>query len=406
MHITIRRATTYRRDLDLRSGALILVITLGGSVMTGCESQTTAPATTTGLAIVVGAHAGAPRPALNTTSGRLVVEAIERGEDVSLVIDDGTPTATVVAVPPLDGSSEISRQVSVKRGVDAVKAAIAKAQPDSDGADPTEAILVAAAALPQSKKPRGTVLVLDSLFSDRGLFDTTEGIPEDPKPVADHIRAQARDVSLSGVHVVLSGGIGAGMDAQWPLTVAQAGRLADNYEAMLVALKATVDVDLTPRSDFIPVKTDFVVRPTPVPPIVSASFPKPGLSTLITLDERSVKFHPDSNSYVNPSGAEASLTSIAEWLKGSASTRTVSLTGTTSSAGDASGRSARSEGRASTVRTSLLKLGVLPKQVIKVEGVGFEFKGRIEDRDSDGLLVEGLARRNRLVLVTLTEAGP
>ena len=358
------------------------------------------------LALVVGTHAGAPAPGVGKAAGAILVQSVGVGAPVALVVNDGSPTTVAVPTPAIDTSSELSRQVSTKHAVDALLQAVASVAPDSDGSSPLEAILAAASNLRPSGMERGTVLVIDNLLSDRGVIDTSRPgvLAGDPTAVAAEVAKNYGAVRLWGVNVVLTG-VGATVPPQHPLSMAQSTHLAEIYSAALGRLGATVFVDPAPRTNLTRLSTDFTVKATPVPAVPPFTPPVRGRTATFTITEALVTFKSNSNEYADPTAARAALEPLAQWLVGKPGARTVTLTGTTATAGTEQGRKARSLGRANAIRQTLIQLGVAPRQIVKVDGVGTDTPTHVHDLDQNGDLVEALAAKNRTVIATMIEAA-
>lgn len=116
----------------------------------------------------------------------------------------------------------------------------------------------------------------------------------------------------------------------------------------------------------------------------------------------SARFVADTDRWIDPVAARKALQPLADWLRASAR-RTATIQGTT--ADIRSGRPDEGKGlslrRAAAARVLLIDLGVAPGQIVKVEGLGPHYPGKVKDRDSGGNPIPAQRVKNRKVIITL-----
>nr|ABI79416.1 OmpA [Rhodococcus sp. NS1] len=355
------------------------------------------------VVVVSGAHANTPAPVLTPLAVAVTTDVLEAGGAVSVVTVSGTPVVhTDLDVdPPKSSETDAGRDARVRRGVKQVSETMS-VPAEHAGADLLEAISLAAESVRAGGATRPVIVVADSGLSDTGWWDMTVPgmLGADPQQIVDHLRAGSALPDLPGVTVVLSG-IGYTAAPQTPLDAPRRGRLTGQWEQVLTAAGAVVQVDSTP-STALPVQTEQPVETVTVPP--APQIPVDCTRASLVFDSQSqVAFEPNEPVLIDEAAARAALGPVISWLTADPARRAV-LRGTTADDGTKIYREQLGLRRAEVVFALLIAGGVSPEQLHAV-GVGSDFPEFVPDRGPDGQLLPGPAALNRSIRVDLDPAG-
>lgn len=389
-------------------GALLLASTgsvaacgpsdLGASAAAAPGSATTS---STGLGVVVGAHANAPRPKLSPELLGLVDAAVTDASSVVVVSNEGEPT--VVASGSLAVEAENDLALARLRGEqrDQLSAAVSAVEAGTPENNLLGAIELAARDIASADERRTLAVVDSGLQTVAPLEFQADGLLQsDPAEVADFLEASRSLPDLTGYEVHLNG-IGDVAEPQQPLSSSEQKNLRAIWVAVLERAGATVEVDVKPVvGDPVAPAPDVTTVESAPPPAVAVPPVAPAQVVSVELTQDAVAFAPSSPEYLDASAVDAVLAPIAADI--TAQGLAVHLTGTTASAGSAEGRASLSAERAERVKASLVALGA-PAESITTEGVGSDWPGFVEDRDTAGNLVPSLAVQNRKVIVELSK---
>jgi outer membrane protein OmpA-like peptidoglycan-associated protein len=353
------------------------------------------------LAFVVGAHANSPAVDLVPEVLALAKSAVDDGEDVSVVVNAGRPE---VLPPPAfahDAVNSDAKRQEIQDNVAALWDVVRAAKAGTPESNLLGAIDTAARTLAPAAHDKTLVVVDNGLSTTAPLVFQDDGLLQAaPGDVADFLASSHALPELTGVTVMLSG-IGDTAAPQAALSAAQRHNLVAIWTAVLERAGGTVQTLGQPLTGPAPAGLP-AVTPVPVPAPASfaaaihdATADKPAQ---VELDDRTVAFQPDRADYRDPPAVPRVLAPLAEQIV--ARHLTVSLTGTTASAGTAAGRGRLSLQRANAVRGTLIQLGVDPK-AITATGVGSDWPGFVKDTDRQGRLMPGPAARNRKVIVRI-----
>ena len=265
-------------------------------------------------------------------------------------------------------------------------------------ANTLEAILVAARSI-VGDEGRKVLLVNDNLLQTAGLLPFQEGyLYADPAEITDALAPilDAAEADLTGIEVVLlAAGTAAGEQQEldsvlraqlvriWSHVLASRGAVVT--ETRGVQLRAFTAADL-PSVTAVPLREQEAIHVTS--------------PCTTVLSQNRVGFVPDSTEFLDPSGARATIASVAAELASCAGT--VSVTGTTASGGDEPYRARLSEGRAQAVRAELAAAMGVPESTIEAVGVGMNSEYYVPDRSPSGELDPIKAQANRLVIIQVT----
>jgi OOP family OmpA-OmpF porin len=367
--------------------------------------KTPLPPAEPGLVLAVSVHEGAPAPSVPATLEPVLAATLAAGNPVAVIAVDGTPE--VVAMKPLDVSDATCDAFAstLDKATKRVADTVVSAKADSDGNDLYGAIELAAATT--TTMPDGTlVVVIDSGLSDRGPLDYSRaGMTLTEPEVAATYAAKNRPVSeVSGVRFQLMLGYTAA--PQQPLSGTERDNVVATWEATLVSLGAgEVLIASQPRPSIGP-ETRFTTLRAPVAELSSFEPPTTAEPTTVVFREDQVRFLPDSTQLADPRAASKALVNVVAWLRADPS-NTVTVTGTTSSAGTEAGRLRVSRQRAATVAALLVAGGEgdVARRQIETRGVGTHFPEYVDDRLPDGGLDPLVAPANRTVRITAHPAA-
>lgn len=367
--------------------------------------QTPLPPAEPGLVLAVSVHEGAPAPALPATLEPVLAATLAAGNPVAVIAVDGTPD--VVPMKPLDVSEETCDAFisTLDKATMRVANTVVTAKADSNGNDLYGAIELAGATT--TSMPSGTLVVLiDSGLSDRGPLDYSRaGMTLTDPEVAATYAAKNRPVSdVSGVRFQLM--LGYTAEPQQPLSGTERDNVVATWEATLFALGAgEVLIASQPRPSTGP-ETDFTTLRAPVAEPGSFEPPTTAEPTTALFREDQIRFLPDSTELADPRAALKALADVIAWLRADPG-NTVTVTGTTSSAGTEAGRLRVSRLRAATVAALLVagREGDVVRRQVETRGVGTHFPEYVEDRLPDGSLDPLVAAANRTVQITAHPAA-
>lgn len=352
-----------------------------------------------GVVLIVGAHRGAPAPALNPGVACRLAAAIQADKPVILIDASGEPRLVEPRLMSVRGGT-LAQQGSprVAEDLHTVGQALAELRPESPGVDDLAALAVAADAARSAGMPHAELILLDSGLNDRGALDfTVPGmVAAVPSEVASQLRSNGDEPDLRGFTVLLVG-IGYTSPPQAPLTAKWRRNITQIWQAVVKSGGAAAEVIPLPVQG-ASVRTGEPVRQIPVP-ADQPVHPAPRAAIVFT-GESSVRFEPDSTVFADPAAAARALVPIARWLAADPS-RHASLVGTTADVGPMAGQVALSRLRADRVRDELMALGASPSQ-ISCLGVGSDFPAFVPDRNATGVLLAGPATLNRSVRITLS----
>lgn len=377
----------------------LLAFSLLGAGLTACspaenpepQAQCTAPGA---LVIIAAAHANAS-PGLPAESGCLIAATIDSKAPVSLVVEDGQPYVAETLARKffgIDPKSDTYRNDHDKARNSLIRA-VAGAEALTDGDDPLAAFALASDQLAGTTNP--VIVVLTPGLSDQAPLNFTDPAmaSADPAEVVKYLKSHQALPDLKGVKVIWSGNSEA-HGAQRPLATGQKKTYRGIWAAVLKAAGATTTfvpagAQETPKSNEHTIKP---VAPVEYKDFVPASKPDPEVFG----NESAVGFEPRTTTLRDPAAAGVVAKELADWLA-EGKTRTLTITGTTASAGTQKERVKLSLDRANTFKNLIVEHGANPSR-IRTVGAGNEFKGFIPDI-RNGALVPELAEKNRTIRI-------
>jgi outer membrane protein OmpA-like peptidoglycan-associated protein len=350
------------------------------------------------LVIAVGNHANQPTPTLPADVQEALLRAAYHGRPISIVRVDGAPTSLGTETFRSDAKNDERFRQDLADFLGGVAGAAANAKAVKPEADPLDAIALAADAAGTG----GTVILIDSgLQTVAPLdFDQPGLIDADPADIADFLSSTNELPHLAGDRFITVG-IGYTAPPQAGLTIADRDNLTAIWAAIAAKAGAECEGAIAGGGSDAATKGLPAVTPIAIVPPTNPTLPAPTSCQPVSIRDSGVlRFQPDLARFVDASGAKSALQQLADEISGQR--LTVTLTGTTSSAGgDGSNDASRvklSVDRANAVRAVLIADGV-PAASITTRGAGDVFDGFVTDRDGNGDLIPALAARNRQVIV-------
>lgn len=359
------------------------------------------------LALAMSGRMGSPSPQLPADVLAAANRSAANGAPISLVNTDGKPTVIATATFASTAGTDVAQRRALKDFITGLDAAAQSLRATAPQVDDLAALTLAARTITDATArtgQRGTVVLMDSgLQTLAPLNYTAPGLLDAP---ADDVVAflQRLDAipKLTGLTVVLY--VGDTAPPQAPLDSGRRARLIELYTKIAIAGGAAcVRTPQAPLSG-IALQHMPLVDAVPVPPL--GSWHGNDTPPVVLPSDSNVGFLPDLATFRDPAAVITALIPQAQFLAANP-TRTVTVTGTTSSAGDPNdntGRIRLSTARARAVKDQLVRLGVTPDR-ITTAGVGTDFPGFINDRAADGTLLPGPAAANRSVILTVNHVG-
>ena len=352
------------------------------------------------VALAIGARSNSPIQMFNTTATTVLNSAIDANQIVTLVRLDGKPKIVFSQAFTPGANSQLTKQARNKYVTNLNQILQGTTQPTTDiraqapQADVLDALAEAASTVPAG----GDVVIMDSGLQTVEPLDFRTGLlSDDPSSIVDYLRHARELPDLKGRHIDF---IGLGWTAlpQPALSISLRQKVVQIWEQIAQAAGADcVAVDQTANtSNAVPDRPPVaIVTPPPLPP------PPTSCSVVNLGDANNVGFEFDSTTFRDPSGARATLQTVANVLMQTG--ESVTLTGSTSSEGSDQYNIDLSLRRANAVKAVLVQLGV-PASRIQTFGDGSHLPGRLNDRGPNGQLLIGPAIQDRKVVARLT--GP
>lgn len=253
-------------------------------LLTGCS--TAAPSGGAGaVIIVVGVHAGVPKPNAEELQSTLE-DTVAAGGSIAVIALDGTPSVSN-SFPGLKGS-ELNNSVDKRDQTSKVIKAVNSAVADSNGDDFGQALSVAADEARTFGAKSTQIIVLDSGLSDTGTPTmTTPGITTtDPKSVVDFIKNGKRAPSFPAGTTVSFHSLGYGTEPQQSLTQVQRDNVTAIWKGIAELGGAVVKVVPEPRAGHGPSTTYTTTPVTPeTPPQFVVTPTDKGVQATLTADD-------------------------------------------------------------------------------------------------------------------------
>lgn len=382
---------------------LIFVIVLGFiGHLTGCANNENS-ASVVDLAIVIGYHANAPTPALqsSTVSEAIMNSTVTYGS-VCVVVNDGAPYVVAdydISAPQKNLSASKQNEIAQAQASQIVSV-LTNARASTPEVDTLSAITLAARSLEDSQGTK-YILVIDSGLSTCGYIDFTQNLLRaDSQTIIEYLESSQALPSLDDISVVWVG-LGDVAGAQDHLTPSNLETLESIWGEVLYAAGANSVEFASDLPGSLPADTQELPYVTPVeivqdmPIVIDVS--TINFNAPLILDEEKILFLPDTATFADYDVAIETLQPIAEYMMSSPDFRLL-LAGTTATAGSNESCKTFSKTRADAVKDLLISMGINEEQIAGTVGLGYDHKYHIPDIGADGHLNSN-APANRSVIL-------
>jgi outer membrane protein OmpA-like peptidoglycan-associated protein len=374
----------------VKSRSLGIPLVSGLLLLTGCGASKidSAPGA---LAVIVGAHSNMVAPSLLDTVKTEIDTAAELGSPTTIIVDDGSPTASAPVSLKTANDNPLYQQDQINQ----LTTLINQTRADNPEVDLLAAIDLAARSVTDAAGPK-TIVVIDSGLQTAGAlrFQDQDGalLNANPDEVVELLRRTQQLPNLTGMRIVFNG-LGDTAAPQQPLPAPARAMLVTLWTKIVESAGGKAEVKQAPLPS---TRTMDGLPPVTVVPVAVKSIGP--LPSITILRDGTVGFVPDQAVFRDPGQARAVLTDYAKEI---ANGRRAVLTGTTASAGTPEYRLRLSQQRANAVRDLLVSLGA-PADRIVTQGLGSDFPAYVKDRDAQGNLDPIPAAQNRQVIIELT----
>jgi outer membrane protein OmpA-like peptidoglycan-associated protein len=392
--------------------AVITALLLG--MLAGCSTPPATAADTpcqvgTSLTLAVAVHQGAQAPSVPAEWKCPIDKAIQSGVPINVVTAEGTPQVFLHGYRAmLSTSNPSATRDDLIAAENTVISAVRTAKATSDG-DNVMATLALTSDVAAESGAGGQILVADPGLSDSGAVRFTD--PGMTTASGDDIAANVAEhsqcpVAMKGATFTFYG-LGYGTDPQPRLSVRQRNAVVTGWLAVVQACGGAATAQSEPRIGAGPSTTHTVktVAAEPDPTMAPASTAPTagataGAGCQVELPDVTLGFLPESDHFVSEDSAQATINEAATAISGCQGH--VQVTGTTSSAGTAAGRTAVSTSRATRVANLLAAALHVNVDTITVRGAGFDLDaGCVQDRVNQ-VLDPTLAQANRKTTITVS----
>lgn len=374
---------------EARRGLVSSALVLGLLLCAGCDTKPTAAPGA--LAVIVGAHSNMVAPSLVDTVKTEIDTASDLGSPATVIVDDGSPTASAPLALKTANDNPLYRQDQVKQ----LKNLIDKTRADNPEVDLLAALNLGVRSVSDAAGPK-TIVVIDSGLQTTGAlrFQDQDGalLNANPDEVVDQLRRTQQLPNLTGMRVVFTG-LGDTAPPQQPLPAPARAVLVALWTKIVESAGGKADVKQAPLPG---TRTLSGLPPVTIVPVAMRSIGP--LPSVTVLRDGAVGFVPNQAVLRDPEQARATLADYAKAIKDG---KRALLTGTTASDGTPEYRRGLSEKRAIAVRDLLVSLGA-PADSIRTRGLGSGFPGYVPDRDAQGNLDPIPAAQNRQVIIELS----
>jgi outer membrane protein OmpA-like peptidoglycan-associated protein len=374
----------------VKSRSFSIPFVLGLLLFAGCGGSTASSAPGA-LAVIAGAHANMVAPSVLDTIQTEIDTAAGLGSPATVIVDDGSPTASAPLSLKAVNDNPLYRQDQVNQ----LKNLIDKTRADNPEVDLLAAISLAARSVSDAVGPK-TIVVIDSGLQTTGAlrFQDQDGalLNANPDEVVELLRRTQQLPNLTGMRVVFTG-LGDTAAPQQPLPAPTRAVLVALWTKIVESAGGKPEVKQAPLPS---TRTMDGLPPVTIVPVAARSIGP--LPSVTVLRDGTVGFVPDQAVFRDSDQVRAVL---ADYAREITNGRRALLTGTTASADTSEYRLRLSQERANAVRDLLVSLGA-PADRISTRGLGSDFPGYVPDHDPQGNLNPVLAAQNRQVIIELT----
>jgi outer membrane protein OmpA-like peptidoglycan-associated protein len=373
----------------VKSRSFGIPLVLGLLLFAGCGGSTVSSAPGA-LAVIVGAHANMVAPSVLDTIQTEIDTAAGLGSPATVIVADGSPTASAPLSLKAANDNPLYRQDQVNQLTNLID----QTRADNPEVDLLAAISLAARSVTEAVGPK-TIVVIDSGLQTTGAlrFQDQDGalLNANPDEVVELLRRTQQLPNLTGMRVIFTG-LGDTAAPQQPLPAPARAVLVALWTKIVESAGGKAEVKQAPLPS---TRTMDGLPPVTIVPVAAKSIGP--LPSITVLRDGTVGFVPDQAVFRDPDQARAVL---ADYAREITNGRRALLTGTTASAGTSEYRLRLSQERANAVRDLLVSLGA-PADRINTRGLGSDFPGYVPDHDPQGNLDPVPAAQNRQVIIEL-----
>lgn len=382
-------------------GAIILLtLTMAG----GCSFQKQKDSGPIHLAVIIGAHANAPRVNTSVMHDAVLEACAKSGSTISLIVNDGAPYASVVTIPETKSglSSEKYETIARERAGQILGMADQMFAKTAES-DLLSAITLAGRQLNAEEGGRKELIIIDSGLTTAAPLDFSESLLENitAEQVAGLLEEQRALPDLREIDGVRFFNIGDVAEPQSRITEANRKTLIEVWDGILSKAGAK---EIEFKTD-LPLSTFYAEGEVPEVSTVTVMERASALVLAeinlaeidaVSFDEETIAFLADTDELVDRETAKAALEGAAAYMAGHPEFQAM-LVGTTAKFGNLESCISLSEKRAEAVKELLVENGV---DAERLETVGTGYDNPFYKNDQkDGVLDEAVAAHNRSVIL-------
>ena len=370
----------------------------------GCGSQDTKNSDPLHLAVIIGAHANAPRANTSVMYDAVLEACTHSGSTISIIVNDGAPYASVVTVPETkSGLSAEKYQAIAKERTEQILELADGMLAKTPETDLLSAVALAGRQLEAEDGGRKELIIIDSGLSTMPPLDFSESLLEGvaPENVTELLDEQRALPDLQGIDSVRFFNVGDVAAPQARLTEANRKMLMEIWDKILTKagaeeIKFQTDLPLSAVYEEGRMPEVSAVAVMERASALESKEVDLGEVDALGFDEETIAFCPDTDEFVDREAAKAALEGAASYMEENPGFCAV-LVGTTAKAGDLESCISLSEKRAEAVKGLLTEIGV---DAARLEAVGTGYDNPFYKEDwKDGTLNEAMAAQNRAVIL-------
>lgn len=380
------------------------IIFLTAALAVGCSFADEKDSGPIHLAVIIGAHANAPRVNTSVMYDSVLEACTQSGSTISLIVNDGAPYASVVTVPETKSglSAEKYQSIAAERAkqiLDMADQMFAK----TAESDLLSAITLAGRQLGAEEGGRKEMIVIDSGLSTAAPLDFSESLLENitAEQVVSLLEEQSAIPKLQEIDCVRFFNIGDVAKPQSQITEANRKTLIEVWNGIFRQAgvrEIEFKTDLPLPSFYAEGEVPQVSTVTVMERASALVLKEINLAEVdaVSFDEETIAFLADTDELVDREAAKTALEGVASYMNKHPEFRAM-LVGTTARFGDLESCISLSEKRAQVVKGLLVENGVDP---VRLETVGAGYDNPFYKNDQkDGMMDENVAAQNRAVVL-------
>lgn len=356
------------------------------------------------LAVIIGAHANAPRVNTSVMHDAVLEACAQSGSTISLIVNDGAPYASVVTIPETKSglSSEKYRAIAEERAGQILSMADQMFAKTAES-DLLSAITLAGRQLNAEEGGRKELIIIDSGLTTAEPLDFSESLLESitAEQVVSVLEAQRALPDLQEIDSVRFFNIGDVAEPQTRITQANRETLIEVWGGILKqagAKEIEFKTDLPLPTFYAEGEVPKVSTVTVLERASALVLTELNLSEMdaVSFDEETIAFLADTDELVDREAAREALEGVAAYMAAHPEFRAM-LVGTTAKFGSLENCISLSQKRAEAVKELLVENGVDGDR-LETAGMGYE-NPFYKDDQKDGALDEAAAAQNRAVIL-------